>query len=57
MHEPLQAAEQAANFLEYFRENEGLVVHVRHNHEPGGSIHKTAKPLKNEKIISKNKVN
>ncbi|MEN8156850.1 MAG: isochorismatase family protein, partial [Bacteroidota bacterium] len=33
------------------------VYHVRHNFEPGGNIHKFVKPLKREKVISKDHVN
>ncbi len=39
--EPEQAAGQAKKVLDYFRENHGLVVHVKHAHEPGGNIYKT----------------
>jgi len=55
--EPEKAAEQAKKMLLYFRENKGLVVHVRHNFEPGGEIHKLVKPIEGEKVISKNEVN
>lgn len=56
LYQPLEAAEKAAGLLSYFRENNGLVVHVRHNFEPGGTIHKSVAPLPNEKIISKDEV-
>ena len=55
--EPEQAAERAKILLEYFRENQGLVVHVKHNFEPGGEIHHLVQPIPQEKIISKNEVN
>jgi nicotinamidase-related amidase len=54
--EPENAAEQAKQVLEYFRKNDGLVVHVRHNFQPGGEIHKLVEPIKDEKIITKDEV-
>jgi nicotinamidase-related amidase len=54
---PVKAAENAAKLLAEFRK-EGLpVIHVRHNSEPGGEIHKLVEPLPGEKIISKSAVN
>lgn len=55
--EPEKAGEQAKQLLSHFRENNKLVVHVRHNFQPGGEIHKLVKPLKGEKIVSKDEVN
>ncbi len=55
--EPEKAAEQAKILLNYFRENDGLVVHVRHIFEPGGEIHQLVAPIEGEKIFSKNEVN
>lgn len=55
--EPEKAGEQAKVPLEYFRKNDGLVVHVRHNFQPGGDIHKLVKPIDGEKVISKDEVN
>jgi len=52
-----KAGEQAKKLLSYFRENSGLVVHVRHNFKPGGEIHKLVKPIEGEKVISKNEIN
>lgn len=54
---PEEAAEQAKTLLDYFRKNDGLVVHVKHNYEPGGDIYHLLKPLPNEKILTKNDVN
>ncbi len=34
--EPEKAAEQAKILLSYFRENKGLVIHVKHDFSPGG---------------------
>jgi nicotinamidase-related amidase len=34
-----------------------LVVHVRHNAETGGEIHKNVYPIEGEKVVSKNHVN
>ena len=56
MAEPEKAAEQAKKILEYFRKNDGLVIHVKHDFQPGGEIHKLVKPLDGEKIVTKNEV-
>jgi nicotinamidase-related amidase len=55
--EPEKAAEQAKILLNYFRENKGLVVHVKHDFSPGGEIHQLLKPLDNEKVFTKKEVN
>jgi nicotinamidase-related amidase len=55
--EPEKAAENAAKLLAEFRKERFLVIHVRHNSELGGEIHKLVKPIPGEKIISKNEVN
>ncbi len=55
--EPGKAAEQAKILLNYFRENKGLVVHVKHDFNPGGEIHQLVKPLDNEKVFTKKEVN
>jgi len=55
--EPVKAAENAAKLLTEFRKEGKLVVHVRHNSEPGGEIHKLVEPLPGEKIVSKSAVN
>ena len=54
---PVKAAENAARLLTLFRKEGKLVVHIRHNSEPGGEIHSLVKPLPGEKIISKSAVN
>jgi len=55
--EPEKAAANAKLLLEDFRKRGLLVIHVRHNSEPGGKINDIVKPLPNEKIISKDAVN
>ena len=55
--EPGKAAEKAKQLLEYFRNQNGLVIHVRHNFEPGGEIHPLVKPVNGEKVFTKNEVN
>jgi len=55
--EPQKAGEQAKLLLSYFRENKGLVIHVRHDFQPGGAIHKLVKPIQGEKVITKKEVN
>lgn len=55
--EPENAAQNAKKVLEHFRKNKALVVHVRHNFEPGGEIHELVKPISEEKVFTKNEVN
>jgi nicotinamidase-related amidase len=55
--EPEKAAAKAALLLADFREKHLLVIHVRHNSEPGGKINDIVKPLPSEKIVSKDAVN
>jgi nicotinamidase-related amidase len=55
--EPEAAAEKAALLLADFRSKNHLVIHVRHDYEPGGDIHVSVKPLESEKIITKKEVN
>jgi nicotinamidase-related amidase len=57
LYEPEKAAENAQLLLEHFRENNGLVVHVKHDFEPGGDIHKLVQPVEGEKVFTKNEVN
>ena len=33
------------------------VLHIRHNYEPGGNIHKNVTPIKGEKVITKDFAN
>lgn len=54
--EPEKAGEQAQKVLKYFRENNGLVIHVRHDFQPGGDIHQLVAPLDGEKIVTKSEV-
>lgn len=55
--EPEAAAEQAALLLDDFRAKNQLVIHVRHDFEPGGNIHQLVRPLPDEKVITKKEVN
>ena len=55
--EPEKAAANAALLLADFRKKNMLVIHIRHNSEPGGKINDIVKPLPSEKIISKDAVN
>jgi nicotinamidase-related amidase len=52
-----KAAANAARLLSRFRNNKQLVIHVRHNSEPGGKINDLVKPLPDEKVFTKNEVN
>jgi len=54
---PEDAGENAGKVLELFRKNKELIIHVRHNYEPGGEIHKSVAPKKDEKVISKDYAN
>lgn len=51
------ASENAKKVLDLFRENNMLVVHVRHQASKGFEIHNNVKPLDSEKVITKNEVN
>lgn len=51
------ASRNAKTVLELFRENQKLVVHVRHKANKGFEIHENVFPLENEKIITKTEVN
>jgi nicotinamidase-related amidase len=55
--EPAKAANNAAKLLDYFRKENLLVIHVRHNAEAGGKINDIVKPLPEEKVFSKSAVN
>lgn len=55
--EPEKAAANAALLLADFRNKNLMVIHVRHNSEPGGKINDLVKPLPSEKIFSKNEIN
>jgi nicotinamidase-related amidase len=54
---PVQAGLNAKKLLEKVRAEGSLVVHVRHNSEPGGKIHEDVAPIEGEKVISKDEVN
>ena len=55
--EPMHAAEKAARLLGHFREEGGLVIHVRHESSSGGDIHRIVAPEAGEKMITKKSVN
>jgi nicotinamidase-related amidase len=55
--EPEKAGRNAQALLQAFREKGKLVVHVRHNFEPGGEIHADVAPKAGEKVISKDHAN
>lgn len=55
--EPEVAALRAQKVLVYFREKDGMVVHIKHAYEPGGSIHQLVKPINGEKVITKREIN
>jgi nicotinamidase-related amidase len=51
------ASENAKEILQIFRENQKLVVHVRHKASKGFEIQKNVLPLPSEKVITKQEVN
>lgn len=57
LYQPEIAGKNAQIVLNHFRENKELVVHIRHNFEPGGEIHIDVAPIEGEKVISKDHVN
>lgn len=54
--EPDMASENAASILKKFRDEDMLIVHIKHNFESGGEIHPNVKPNKDEKVIVKEEV-
>jgi nicotinamidase-related amidase len=54
--EPEAAAANAGKVLAKFRAEGKPVVHVRHDFEPGGSIHSSVSPKEGEKVFTKNEV-
>lgn len=55
--DPEQTSQKAAQLLEYFRTYSQPIVHIRHNYEPGGEIHRSVKPRAGELVISKDHAN
>ncbi len=53
---PEAAAENAAQILASFRAAGNPVIHVRHDFEPGGSIHPSVAPIDGEKVFTKSEV-
>jgi len=54
--EPEAASANAAKILAAFRAQGKPVVHVRHEFEPGGSIHASVAPVEGEKVFTKTEV-
>jgi len=54
---PEAASRNAQVLLQAFRKKGKLVIHVRHNFEPGGEIHADVAPKAGEKVISKDHAN
>lgn len=54
---PEAAGLNARKILDKFRENDLLVVHIRHNAQAGAEIHKSVSPIEGEKVVSKNYAN
>jgi nicotinamidase-related amidase len=54
--EPEAAAKNAGKVLAAFRAEGKPVIHVRHDFEPGGSIHQSVAPIEGEKVFTKTEV-
>ena len=54
--EPEAAAANAARVLAAFRAEDKPVVHIRHDFEPGGSIHASVAPIEGERVFTKTEV-
>lgn len=52
-----EASLNAKEVLKIFREQNHLVVHIRHKTARGFEIHKNVEPIANEKVITKEEVN
>jgi nicotinamidase-related amidase len=52
-----EASLAAKEVLQIFRDQNQLVVHVRHQSKKGFEIHRNVAPLPNEKVITKQEVN
>lgn len=57
LEDPETAGMNAGLVLERFRDSGMMVIHVRHDFDPGGAIHDLVKPEEGEKVITKNQVN
>lgn len=57
LNEPEKAAKNAQLVLNTFREQNMLIIHIKHNASSGAAIHELVKPLDHEKVITKNKAN
>jgi nicotinamidase-related amidase len=57
LENPEAAGMNAGLILERFRDGKALIIHVRHEIEPGGEIHDYVKPEEGEIVISKSQVN
>lgn len=53
--DPEKASLNAGRILAAFRQKNLPVIHVRHNTKQGSDIHPNVAPLRNEKVISKNR--
>jgi nicotinamidase-related amidase len=52
-----EASLMAKEILDIFRQEEQLIVHVRHQSNRGFEIHENVMPIESEKVITKNEVN
>lgn len=53
LHRPHQAAKKAAALLERFRLEGKPIIHVKHHFKMLSDLHKSVKPVKQEKVIQK----
>lgn len=57
LHNPEEAAKNAAKVLGDFRKNNELVVHVQHKTNEQMAINELVRPLEGEKVVTKSEVN
>lgn len=57
LDQPKEAALKAKRVLEFFRENNWPIVHVKHQFSPGGNINELVRPVTGEKVVEKTEVN
>jgi nicotinamidase-related amidase len=57
LFEPEKAVLNAQKVLQVCREEQVLIIHVKHNASSGAEIHELVKPINGEKVILKDKAN
>ena len=57
LNNPEVASEKAGRMLQFFRQQNLPVIHIKHNASSGAEIHKSVAPLSKEKVFTKNEAN